>query len=197
MTLDKFLAKFSLGHIDLIKIDIEGAETDMLTSASNELLSKLGQITIEFHDFPYLDLEEKTKYIISRLESIGFYRIDFSRNRTDILFVNRNKVKVSLFKLILCKYIVKYIYAETFHIPQGSTLIDFGCSRAMAIWKLIQAGYDVREFVNGANYKFFFARLPYSIDSSPYDYNAIEKWDRRNPLVIDLSGNELMVAAVL
>ncbi len=41
-TLDKFLVKFGFDDIHLIKIDIEGAEIDMLTSSSDELLSKIG-----------------------------------------------------------------------------------------------------------------------------------------------------------
>lgn len=51
--------------------------------------------------------------------------------------------------------------------------------------------------VDDAFYKHLFAESAFLLDSNPYDYTAIEQWDRRNPLVIDLSGSELMVAAVL
>jgi hypothetical protein len=58
--------------IDLLKIDIEGAEYDLLLNSSDSELLKFKQITVEFHDFLDSKYKEKNKLIEKRMIDLGF-----------------------------------------------------------------------------------------------------------------------------
>jgi len=87
-----FKSFLRLDHIDrvqLLKLDIEGAELDLLESVSDELLKNIEQITVEFHDFIDPSHRPRIKSILSRLRKLGFFIVNFSiRNHADILCVN-------------------------------------------------------------------------------------------------------------
>lgn len=88
-TLDAFCSEQSLRAIDLLKVDIEGAEIEVLERLSQGLLAATGQITVEFHDF--LDASElpRIRGVIRRMREHGFYFIRFSHHDySDCLFVN-------------------------------------------------------------------------------------------------------------
>ncbi len=51
LSIQKFMDTYQIHHIDLLKIDIEGAETDLL-SKNNSWLNMVGNIIIEIHQ-PY------------------------------------------------------------------------------------------------------------------------------------------------
>jgi FkbM family methyltransferase len=51
VSLRSILSRNGLEFVDLLKLDIEGAELDVLELATPETLSRFGQITCEFHDF--------------------------------------------------------------------------------------------------------------------------------------------------
>lgn len=88
-TLDAFCNEKSLRAIDLLKLDIEGAEIDVLESLPQGLLAATGQITVEFHDF--LDASElpRIRRVIRRMRESGFYFIRFSHHDySDCLFIN-------------------------------------------------------------------------------------------------------------
>jgi len=88
-TLDAFCNEMSLRAIDLLKLDIEGAEIDVLESLPQGLLAATGQITVEFHDF--LDASEipRIKGVIWKMREHGFYFIRFSHHDySDCLFIN-------------------------------------------------------------------------------------------------------------
>ena len=53
-----------IGEIDLIKMDCEGCEFSIMSSVSNETLSKVKELIIEYHDYP--------EPIVKKLESAGF-----------------------------------------------------------------------------------------------------------------------------
>lgn len=50
MTVDGIMGKFSLGHIDLLKMDIEGAEIPVLNDARG-WIDRIGTFVIELHDY--------------------------------------------------------------------------------------------------------------------------------------------------
>lgn len=58
--------------IDILKIDIEGAEYDILLNASDVDLMKFRQITVEFHDFVDGRFKVDNKAVEARLRSLGF-----------------------------------------------------------------------------------------------------------------------------
>src|SRR6516165_9318324 len=90
--LESLLAEFRAPRIDLLKMDIEGAEVGILRSLSRATLRAIGQITVEFHSDPVFgfDLHREVEDVIRSLQRQGFLSLDFSgRARLDVLFVNR------------------------------------------------------------------------------------------------------------
>ena len=67
--------KYNLERIDLLKIDIEGAEWELLENLEETLLNKIDQISVEFHDFIDPTKKDRTKGIVERLESFGYKSI--------------------------------------------------------------------------------------------------------------------------
>jgi FkbM family methyltransferase len=63
ITLETFLNTQRIELVDLLKIDIEGAEEAVFNSTRDATLCNIKQITIEFHDFVpgCISSEEVTK----------------------------------------------------------------------------------------------------------------------------------------
>jgi FkbM family methyltransferase len=96
VSLATLMRRTGLGRIDLLKLDIEGAEFDLIAGASDDLLASIGQITVEFHDF----LEEfKARGLFERardrLQALGFVccRVSF-RTHGDVLFLNAARLGI-------------------------------------------------------------------------------------------------------
>jgi FkbM family methyltransferase len=90
--LETILDEIGEVRIDLLKVDIEGAEIEMLTTADPDRLRAIGQITVEFHDDAVFGfgLRREVDIAIDRLARLGFLVLNFSRPlRTDVLFINR------------------------------------------------------------------------------------------------------------
>ena len=109
ISIPSFMNRFAITRIDLLKMDIEGAEIDVIRGMSDELLQSIPQITVEFHDFiPEMKLDQDVADCIERLQSLGFACIVFSRHtHFDVLFLNTRHC--SLF-VILKGRITKYIH---------------------------------------------------------------------------------------
>lgn len=96
-TLGDFCADQRIISIALIKMDIEGAELDVLSSMPDSLLQQTAQLTVEFHDFLRIEDRPQIRQIITRLQRLGFFHICFSHfNYGDMLFVNQRLHKLSL-----------------------------------------------------------------------------------------------------
>lgn len=90
--LESILAEIDEPRIDVLKVDIEGAEIEMLTTADPSRLGAIGQITVEFHGDSIFGfgLHQEVERAIDRLKGLGFVALNFSRPmRTDVLFVSR------------------------------------------------------------------------------------------------------------
>jgi FkbM family methyltransferase len=100
ITLETFLNNQKIELVDLLKIDIEGAEEAVFNSTRDATLCNVKQITIEFHDFmPGSISTEEVNKITNRLKRLGFICIPFSylnsyRQRCDLLFINTNRCKI-------------------------------------------------------------------------------------------------------
>jgi FkbM family methyltransferase len=94
ISLVELLSAGNVGAIDLLKIDIEGAELDLLRSTPPEYLLQARQMTVEFHACVGIGTVAEIERIIRRLDGIGFTAIDFSTNYSDVLFVNRHAVRL-------------------------------------------------------------------------------------------------------
>ena len=51
VSLQEFLQNHGVREIDLLKVDIEGAEIEMIRHAPRLLFDQIKQITLEYHDF--------------------------------------------------------------------------------------------------------------------------------------------------
>jgi FkbM family methyltransferase len=109
ISMPSLLKKHDISRIDALKMDIEGAEIAVFRGMSDELLRSIKQITVEFHDFiPEMHMEQDVLDVISRLESLGFACIVFSRHtHFDVLFLN---TAFASNLTILHARIVKYIH---------------------------------------------------------------------------------------
>ena len=75
-------------EVDCLKLDIEGAECEVLLSSPDYALQACKQITVEFHDFMYPNLLEKVYRCKERLHILGFECLVMSRKtHEDVLFV--------------------------------------------------------------------------------------------------------------
>jgi len=110
ITLERFVREHGVDTIDLLKVDIEGAETAMFDSMSDELLSRVSQITVEFHDFCGLTSKEDIRRIRSRLEKLGFYWINMmDKISMDVVIVNRNRLPVTTAELWWMRFVVRNV----------------------------------------------------------------------------------------
>jgi FkbM family methyltransferase len=103
------LESLKIDRIDLVKVDIEGAEVEVFASASDADLCKCTQITVEFHDFLYPEQRVQVESIKRRLRSLGFRVVNFSLDNTDVLFVNAALSGVGQLQYLRLKYIAKYL----------------------------------------------------------------------------------------
>lgn len=99
ITLESFLKNNRIEMVDLLKLDIEGAEVEVFKSTSDDTLRQIKQITIEFHDFLDGMSIEEVRAIEDRLVNLGFFCIPFSYlfggNNLDLLFINKKLCKIS------------------------------------------------------------------------------------------------------
>jgi FkbM family methyltransferase len=110
MRLDALAQRHGLGRIDLLKIDIEGAEIALLGSLPDVFFQRVGQIAIEFHDFCGLVSREEVARVERRFQSLGFFSINFSKashGHEDHLFVNRNQCAVGHLEYLTTRYITR------------------------------------------------------------------------------------------
>lgn len=76
-------------RIDLLKIDIEGAEVSVLSTVDSSVLGNVAQLTVEYHDTMYPEQTPKIREIDRRLASFGFLRVRMSlRHKGDVLYIN-------------------------------------------------------------------------------------------------------------
>jgi len=96
--------------IEIVKIDIEGAELELIESLNDDDVKNIKQITIEFHDWINKALHERTVAAIKKLINLGFSAYTDTphhNNAVEMLFLNQRlmdaHVKAS-FYLKLYKY---------------------------------------------------------------------------------------------
>lgn len=92
MTLQQFFEQQANREVDLVKLDVEGAELPVLEETPSTVLLQMRQITVEFHDWQHPETSERVANVKRRLRRIGFYCICFSGNNGDVLFVRRDQM---------------------------------------------------------------------------------------------------------
>ncbi len=85
ISLGKLPERLGLDKIDYIKLDLEGAEYELIENLTKEQLDKYDQIFIEFHHHAFPNFKpENTKQMARKIESFGFR--SFSLDNHDFLF---------------------------------------------------------------------------------------------------------------
>jgi len=77
-----------LTRIDLLKIDIEGAELDLLENIPYPVLREIRQICVEFHAFIRPHDLPRIEAVIAAMRARNFFVLDFSRNLSNVLMIN-------------------------------------------------------------------------------------------------------------
>lgn len=111
LSLESAVRRFGLDHIDLLKLDIEGAEFQVLSESPSHVLQSIGQITVEFHDFlPEWCDGKKVATVRRRLESLGFLCCQFSfRTHGDVLFINTGLHPLSFLRKFYLRHVARFI----------------------------------------------------------------------------------------
>lgn len=95
--LNDFFSENKLNNIDLLKLDIEGAEIEVLEKLPFEFLAAVGQITVEFHDFLNKAEVPRIQRVVQKMQGHGFYFIKLSYyDYSDCLFINTKAHPISL-----------------------------------------------------------------------------------------------------
>jgi FkbM family methyltransferase len=92
--LETFLDEQQIAHVDLLKMDVEGAEKGVFETASDAVLNRIDQITIEFHDFTGAMTAADVWNCVRRLRDAGFTAVQFSRSHMDWLFYRADRCGV-------------------------------------------------------------------------------------------------------
>jgi FkbM family methyltransferase len=109
ITLDTLFGRLGLDTVDLLKVDIEGAELAMFAAASDATIRRCSQITVEFHDFVEPDMGPAIERTKDRLHDLGFSSIKFTRkHHGDVLFVDLDKVPISALDFARAKNLIRY-----------------------------------------------------------------------------------------
>jgi FkbM family methyltransferase len=98
LSVSAIIARLGLSHVDLLKMDIEGAEVAVLETCPADVLKKIDQITIEFHCDPVFGFgqRDRVEAIMRRLQALGFSKYTFLENYTDVLFVSHARLGTGL-----------------------------------------------------------------------------------------------------
>lgn len=102
--LDKF-------KVDVLKMDVEGAELDIIDSFDEQNSKNIKQVTIEFHHKLNPNLHERTKQAIKKLLSLGFVGISNTISPTEILFLRDEDFDFNSYQHLLLKIYKKLSFS--------------------------------------------------------------------------------------
>src|SRR5262249_40815385 len=106
--LEDFTQELGLKTVSLLKMDIEGAEIEVLDSCSDAFLKSIPQLTIEFHDFCGMVSRAEVQRVVARLQRLGFFYVRMSRvGNQDTLFINQDLCRISTWERLYIKYLVR------------------------------------------------------------------------------------------
>jgi len=104
--LEEFVRELGLREVSLIKMDIEGAEIEVLDSCTDEFLRSVPQLSIEFHDFCGIVSADEVQRVVRRLERLGFFYARMSRvGNQDTVFINKRLCDISMLECLYIRYI--------------------------------------------------------------------------------------------
>lgn len=109
-TLAGMMARLGLARVDVLKVDIEGAEYAMFDAADDATLKRCAQISVEFHDFMDPRQEPAVRRIVARLRQLGFWPIKFTgRHHGDVLFLDPARAGISRAEYEYARLFLRYV----------------------------------------------------------------------------------------
>ncbi len=93
-------------EIDILKIDIEGAELGLIESFDEHDLSKIKQITVEYHDWLNSSLHHRKIESIKKLNGLGFSGFTDAPDHSwavEIVFVNTKLINFTFFDKLMIR----------------------------------------------------------------------------------------------
>lgn len=107
-TLEAICQEYKIARVNLLKLDIEGAELDVLAEASPEFLACVDQITCEFHDFLDSSHRPRIRAVLARMKREGFFVASMSYwTYGDVIMLNKAVINCGLslrFRMLAHKY---------------------------------------------------------------------------------------------
>jgi FkbM family methyltransferase len=86
ITLSHLLKKEKIKKIDLLKLDVEGAELDILENMAYNDAKRIYQISVEFHHFLDHSLKKRAQIISQKMKSLGYNIYSRDSSGKDVLF---------------------------------------------------------------------------------------------------------------
>lgn len=88
------MTDLDLAEVDLLKVDIEGAEIQLFQTARQHDLDRVKQISVEFHDsVPIPNVSPlEVQRTIAKIRSFGFHGVPMGHNNYDWFFWNRRRL---------------------------------------------------------------------------------------------------------
>ncbi|MDB5150382.1 MAG: hypothetical protein JWQ57_4402, partial [Mucilaginibacter sp.] len=109
ITLEKFITDEGIQFpIDVLKIDIEGAEVDAILSLPCGMLQQIKQIPVEFHDFLETNKVYKTEMAnsLKKLKGNNFLILKYSTyDHCQVLCINQSLIKLNFNQKLRLKLI--------------------------------------------------------------------------------------------
>jgi len=111
ISLATLMQRLGIINIDILKLDIEGAEFDLIASTPNQILQRINQITVEFHDFkPAFRGRGLFENARARLQAMGFDCCNLAfRTHGDVLFLNRARLQLPAGQRVYFQFCARWI----------------------------------------------------------------------------------------
>jgi FkbM family methyltransferase len=111
IALATLMQRLGITKIDILKLDIEGAEFDLIASTPDQTLQRISQITVEFHDFkPAFRDHGLFENARARLQVMGFDCCNLAfRTHGDVLFLNRARLHLVARQRIYFQFCARWI----------------------------------------------------------------------------------------
>lgn len=103
LSLATLYQRHNLSSIALLKVDIEGAECEMLCGADQALLRKHEQISVEFHAFCQLSSPRDVRATKAAIRRAGFIQIDFEPQSMNTLFIRKDVFAAAPIRFLIFK----------------------------------------------------------------------------------------------
>jgi FkbM family methyltransferase len=92
--------------LDLLKLDIEGAEIELINTCPPSILQQIRQISVEFHDHCGITSANDVSSTLAWLHKLGFFSVRMSRHgHHDTWIINRNLCDISTAELKFLEYV--------------------------------------------------------------------------------------------